>query len=277
MKNLSLSLSFLFISLFLLQGCSKDSNPVNGGGNNPPSQMIKLDSGYAAGANAKIVLWTTHSLKAGYNKIYAAIYDSTTGASLTEGHFRISATMDMGGGMTHGCPSENQGTENPEHDGMYESAIIFIMPSIAGGTWTITAGYHNHSAPGEPYGQFTKTVTVGDNSDKLKNITTADGSRLFLSYIQPDTPKVGSNNFEFTVHKMNSMTSFPADSSYTIEVKPWMESMGHGSPNNVNPVHSGKGHYKGSVNFTMTGDWRLHLYLNKDGVRDSTYFDLYFN
>ncbi len=38
-----------------------------------------------------------------------------------------------------------------------------------------------------------------------------------------------------------------------------MPSMGHGSPNNVNPVHRELGHYHGSVNFTMTGDWLVEL------------------
>ncbi|MDZ7648356.1 MAG: FixH family protein [Cytophagales bacterium] len=42
-----------------------------------------------------------------------------------------------------------------------------------------------------------------------------------------------------------------------------MPSMGHGSPNNVNPTHSSKGSYKGKVNFTMTGDWRLNLNISQ--------------
>jgi len=55
-----------------------------------------------------------------------------------------------------------------------------------------------------------------------------------------------------------------------------MPSMGHGSPNNVNPVLTKNGHYKGKVNFTMTGDWRINLELNKDGKTTKTFFDLLF-
>jgi hypothetical protein len=55
-----------------------------------------------------------------------------------------------------------------------------------------------------------------------------------------------------------------------------MPSMGHGSPNNINPLHIKNGHYKGKVNFTMTGDWRINLVLNKDGKTSSTFFDLLF-
>ena len=87
---------------------------------------------------------------------------------------------------------------------------------------------------------------------------------------------VGINDFEFTLHKKVSMMSFPADSSYTSTIYPWMPSMGHGSPNNVDPSHIGMGHYNGDVNFTMTGDWQIKVYLHKNGQTDSTYFDLLF-
>jgi len=54
--------------------------------------------------------------------------------------------------------------------------------------------------------------------------------------------------------------------------------MGHGSPNNVNPVHVSNGHYVGSVNFTMTGAWRINMLLKKsDWVKArSSYFDITF-
>jgi hypothetical protein len=70
--------------------------------------------------------------------------------------------------------------------------------------------------------------------------------------------------------------SFPPDSSYSCHIYPWMPSMGHGSPNNVDPVHITQGHYNGDVNFTMTGDWQIKVYLTKNSVTDSTFFDLLF-
>jgi hypothetical protein len=52
--------------------------------------------------------------------------------------------------------------------------------------------------------------------------------------------------------------------------------MGHGSPNNVNPVHDAYGHYKGKLNFTMTGLWRIQLKLYKGGklLTDQIFFDI---
>jgi len=41
-------------------------------------------------------------------------------------------------------------------------------------------------------------------------------------------------------------------------------------------VHDSNGHYKGKVNFTMTGEWRVNMVIKKGSeVADSTsYFDL---
>lgn len=69
------------------------------------------------------------------------------------------------------------------------------------------------------------------------------------------------------------MMEFPADSSLTVTLTPEMPSMDHGSPNNVDPVHVGKGHYKGKVNFTMTGLWQLNLdFMQGDAIADTTSF-----
>lgn len=72
--------------------------------------------------------------------------------------------------------------------------------------------------------------------------------------------------------------NFPPVSDLTVEITPEMPSMGHGSPNNVNPVYIENGHYKGKVNFTMTGDWRIHLTLKKGDrlITNKAFFDLYF-
>ena len=96
--------------------------------------------------------------------------------------------------------------------------------------------------------------------------------------VMPASWNVGLNKFEFTIHKMESMMSFPAVTDMTVEITPEMPSMGHGSPNNVNPVHTGNGHYSGTVNFTMTGDWRIHLKITQNGrvISEKAYFDILF-
>jgi hypothetical protein len=52
--------------------------------------------------------------------------------------------------------------------------------------------------------------------------------------------------------------------------------MGHGSPNTVNPVSKGMGHYSGTVNFTMTGAWRINMTFRKGGrvIGKTVFFDV---
>jgi hypothetical protein len=75
------------------------------------------------------------------------------------------------------------------------------------------------------------------------------------------------------------MMSFPAIENYSIEFEPEMPTMGHGSPNNVNPTYTANGLYDGTVNFTMTGYWRINVTVkNAEGVivKDGISFDVNF-
>jgi len=99
-----------------------------------------------------------------------------------------------------------------------------------------------------------------------------------ISLVMPVAWKVGNNVFEITVNMMQDMMNFPVCSDLTVEITPEMPSMGHGSPNNVNPVYVSNGHYVGSVNFTMTGDWRIHMVLKKGSriISNKAFFDINF-
>ena len=151
------------------------------------------------------------------------------------------------------------------------------MSSLAG-SWTVNVHVHNHLFGKE--GNITIPFSVAEPAKpRILSFTSAsDGNKYFVSFIEPSVPKVGINDMEIAVYKKASMMSFPADSSLSVVLNPEMPSMGHGSPNNVNPVHTGNGHYKGKVNFTMTGLWRLNLdFRTGEAVADTTqFFELQF-
>jgi hypothetical protein len=113
----------------------------------------------------------------------------------------------------------------------------------------------------------------------MKSFTAANnGAKIFVALVEPSKPKVGINDLELVVYRKATMMSFPADSSLSIAFEPEMPTMGHGSPNNVNPVHVKNGHYRGKVNFTMTGLWRLNMAFRAgEAVADTTQaFDIEF-
>ncbi|MFA5328849.1 MAG: FixH family protein [Prolixibacteraceae bacterium] len=265
---------FLLFSAFLFSCASDNEENLN----NPLDGYTKLEDGWAIGASAKVELWGQKNYFMGYNKLIVVLYDSLNlKEKITDAHIYFSPlmTMDMNGTiMKHAAPVEDPG--EIAVDDVFPGAVAFVMPSSPGGTWALGVAVHNHESDKEGEANF--DITVDNPVTTVMNVFTAitpDASKLVLSLLEPSAPKVGMNDIEFTLHRKASMMDWPADDSYTIEITPEMPSMGHGSPNNVNPVSSGNGHYKGKVNFTMTGEWRVNVLVKKDGQAVSQ--DLFFN
>lgn len=254
----------LFVSI-LLFSCSKDEDVVT----NPLDGLTKLKEGYALGAAAKVELWGKKSFFVGYNNIVVVLYDSLhPTVKITDAHIHFEPLMTMGmGGMTmqHASPIENP--DEAAVNEVFPGAVVFTMPTTMDGSWKLGVAVHNHLYDKEGDASF--DITVDNPTPSVCTVFTsqsADSSKLILSLLEPAAPKVGMNDIEFTIHRKASMMDFPADDSYTIEITPEMPSMGHGSPNNENPVTTGNGHYKGKVNFTMTGEWKVNVLVKKAGT-----------
>ncbi|MBL7745082.1 MAG: FixH family protein [Chitinophagaceae bacterium] len=273
MKKIILPLlTIVLFSFVVLTACTKNDIPEP----DPTQGLTKLTEGYAAGASAKVEVYMKGSqVNTGYTRFYIALYDSVSGKRMDESHIHLTPMMDMGS-MQHSAPYENPSSENAVNH-LFSCSVVFIMPSTSG-TWTLKVQVHNHLNGKE--GSLTIPITVTDpvKATTKSFISLNDGGKYFVSLIEPSSPKVGINDMEIAIYKKKTMMEFPADSSLSVTLTPEMPTMGHGSPNNINPVHIGNGHYKGKVNFTMTGLWRLNLDFAADtAVADSTfYFDTEF-
>jgi hypothetical protein len=270
--------TFIYLLLFvvisvIIFSCSKDTDHSE---QDPTAGLTKVTEGYAAGASAKVVLYTKgSSITTGYTKFYVELFDSLSGQRIEDAHIQLNPMMDMGT-MMHSSPYENPPSEEAVNK-LFPCSVTFIMSSM-GGTWTLKINVHNHNNDKE--GVITIPITVNEPvKSKQKSFTALhNGAKYFISLIEPSSPKIGINDMEIAIYKKVSMMSWPADSSLSVSLTPEMPTMGHGSPNNVDPVHIGKGHYKGKVNFTMTGFWRLNLdFMSGVAVADTTqYFDVEF-
>jgi len=110
-------------------------------------------------------------------------------------------------------------------------------------------------------------------------VSPEDSKGYFVSLVEPMNPEVGANHFEVVIHKRESMMSWPTVENFMVEIEPVMPSMGHGSPGNINPVHTEMGHYVGEVNFTMTGYWMVNMTIKDENstiLDDSNAFDITF-
>jgi len=262
----------LLYNLSLLSSCTKNDLPET----DPTVGLTKLTTVYVSGAAAKIEVFTKGAfITTGYTQFYIALYDSISGKRIEDAHIHLMPMMDMGM-MQHSAPFENPVSEEAVNH-LFACNVVFIMASTAG-SWTLQIQVHNHAADKE--GLITIPITVIEPvKPTIKSFTGLhDGGKYFISLVAPTLPKVGINDFEIAVYRKTSMMNFPADSSLTISFIPEMPTMGHSSPNNINPVHIGNGHYKGKVNFTMTGLWRLNLdFLSGAAIADTTQsFDVEF-
>lgn len=230
-------------------------------------------------ANVTVGVYADGELTVGYNNLYMVMYEKGTVNMLSDGHVTFEPYMNMHTGMTHACPVESPHDPTPDN-GVYHGAAVFIMPSGSStGDWKLKVSLHNHAnnQDGEVEGDI--TVKAPSTPRLYSFISPVDSASYFVSLVEPSSPEVGLNDFEVTVHKRESMMNFPFESTLQVEIEPEMPTMGHGSPDNVNPIHYSMGHYKGTVNFTMTGYWKVNMTIkdaNGTVLNDANSFDITF-
>jgi hypothetical protein len=269
---MKVSMKLLVVGVALMSaifsGCNKEHNhpdPNTDG-------LILIGTAYTDAGSMLVKLYSADSIYSQYTKLYIEVRDSASNEVVDDAHVELSPMMDMGM-MMHAAPFENPSSTDAV-DGLFPCAVVFIMPGDMG--WTLDVHVHNHHSGAEGEANFPLVVKT-PTPTRTVTVTPLNGDEpLVISYVQPTDPTVGINDFEITLHYRETMMAFPARTNYTVSIEPEMPSMGHGSPNNVNPTHVADGHYTGQVNFTMTGLWRINLNI-MDGteVVDSTsYFEV---
>lgn len=265
---------YTFVALILIASASCTKDAVESP--DPAAELFKFAEGYAAGAATKVTVYTErNTLETGYTRFFLRLNDSLTQQRVDAAQVSILPMMDMGT-MKHSAPYENPASQNAV-DGLFPCAAVFTMPST-GGTWTLGIDVKNNATGRQ--GRYGLPVTVAEPArSRMKSFTSLhDGKKYFLALIEPSRPRIGINDYVVGVYRRDGMMSFPADASLRLVIEPEMPTMGHGSPNNVNPTPSADGHYRGKVNFTMTGFWRVHTHsFAGTAVADTTqYFDIEF-
>src|SRR5688572_6655857 len=236
----------------------------------PTAGLTKISEEYALGAATKVEVWAAEKLFAGYNQLYFALYDSTTGQTITNSHIHINPIMNMQA-MSHSCPVEEP--ESEAVNKLFPAAVLFTMPSGDMGSWKLETEIHNHA--NGLFGKATFDINIKSSTpSQVISFQASSGERFYVSYRFPEKQKVGINDFEAIAFTSVDRKFVPSE-NLTMILTPEMPSMDHGSPNNEDPVHVAKGHYRGKANFTMTGEWRLQLDLTSEStVLGAKYFDI---
>jgi len=265
MKNILFS--GFAICLILLTSCGKDAIEID-----PIAELGLQKIGEQAQGDTRIMVWGDKSIESGYEKLYIQVLDAA-GNFLNDGTLELRPMMEMNmdaGSMVHSAPADP--TRLGKHD-LFESGVVFTMPSSGEhGKWELQVKY---TSLNKEVTDFKIPVQVAANKEaKVKTIRTKNNDRYVLSFHLSQAPKIGVNEANFTLHKQESMMSFPAFDAAAITIDPRMPDMdNHGSPNNVQPTYQKDGHYSGKLNYTMSGFWRVNLKITIAGEEITEFFD----
>jgi len=241
----------------LLTSCNKDDVK----GITPADEVVglqKIDSLIKGNYTFYVYKKDTGNLVVGYNEVYIQLKNNTTGKYVEDATLSWKPLMHMTS-MSHACPYSTI-SKVADTKTVYKGYFIFIMASDDMEYWEITYDYISGK---DTLAQVTNRPTVVQSTGRVryKSFKGVDNTSYFLALVDPTTPKVGTNDITAYLYKKVDMLTFNPVQNYTVEIDPRMPDMdNHTSPSNVNLTYdSTTGLYKGKLNLTMTGYWKISL------------------
>ncbi len=203
----------------------------------------------------------------GYNDIYFVATKKQNGNYVKD--FQVTAlaplmTMGMGTStMKHSTPT-SAGTRIFDYSylALRSGWVSFLMNSTEKDTWELS---YDIQILGETASVAQAPITVDalpEGQAWLKSFKIGDKSYV-ISLVNPQLWETGENEIvAYLSERSMPMTQpFPLSTDkFTIDIDPRMPDMGnHTSPNNKPLERQADGSYKGVINLSMTGLWRIHL------------------
>ena len=267
----------ILVVITTLYSCKNASNePVI----NPLEGLTKLKEGYVIGAAVKFELWGKKIFFVGYNNLTVVLYDSLNlKVKITDAHIHFTPVVSIGNGASvieQASPVENP-NEVPVND-VFPGAVSFIKASDSTDSWKLGIAVHNHKYDKE--GEVVFDITVDNSASSLVKTftsTSADSTRFVLTLVKPTTPKEGLNDIEFLLNTETvSLLDWTTDDSYMVEINTEMQDMWYSSHSFILTKNIGNGHYTGSFDFSMKGEWRINVNIKQNGVllSQNLYFTL---
>ena len=275
MKSIQLLTLAIATLLLTLGGCKKSTTTPPAPTPDAYEDLYKIGEKDIGSVGITLKLYMDEMPFMGYNYVYVVPIDNNTNEVLSNAFVSYLPMMDMGN-MSHSSPLEQPlwNVDVKAHLG----SITFIMPSV-NGTWTIKVNVEHPVTHVTGEATFDVDVINKPEPKLFSFMSQVDNKKVFVALVEPRNPEVGLNDFNLAVYGKNGHTNFPPMSDLNIEIEPEMPTHGHGSPNNVNPTSVGYGLYHGTVNFTMTGYWKVNLKVKNNAnevMFDQGYFDITF-
>ena len=169
------------------------------------------------------------------------------------------------GSISHACPYSAI-SKVANTNTLYKGYFIFIMASDDVDYWEITYDYTNGT---DTIVSAANRLTVNNPTGRVRyqSFIGSDNLSYFLALVEPTAPQVGTNDITAYLYKKVDMLTFNQVVTDIIQIDPRMPDMdNHTSPSNVNLTYdSTTGIYKGKLNMTMTGYWKVNLIVRDAG------------
>lgn len=204
-------------------------------------------------------------LHVGYNDLFFAVTKISNNGyvrdfSITE----LSPLMTMTEmGMLHATPVSAEGqVYDDSFPAVQRAWVSFVMSGTDTDYWTFSykASVSNLSAVHAPSRISVNALPDGQQWVKSFKV---DDDTYYLSLVNPTDFQTGSNTIRAYVSKKSTPATIPyglAQQQFSIEIDPRMPDMSnHSSPSNKALTLQADGSYRGTLNLTMTGLWRIHL------------------
>ncbi|MDR0698650.1 MAG: FixH family protein [Tannerella sp.] len=253
---------------FFISCGEKEDNPAVT--DDPAAELKKIqdftDSDYTISAYNETGEW-----RLGYTKVYFTVKDKNDNF-IENAQLTAFPEMNMGMGMKHSTPR----SEITKIAGkvLYEAYYAFLMYSGQGdGKWYYDLEYTVGNV----------TNSIDDVEIDVRNVFRPDGrterkviqslvsldesaKRYVVTLVEPLNPKVGGNDITAYIHERKDANTYLPVEHFTLKLDPRMPSMeNHSSPNNADLIYDATSKiYRGKVNFSMTGYWKLNLILLDD-------------
>ena len=207
----------------------------------------------------------TGTLHRGYNDVYFVVTKKLTGNYVKNFEVKDFAPLMTMVKMGHKHSTPVSGafvTEDSSRPALKHGWVSLLMNTSENGYWNFSYNIEVLGSTGGLDGAEIKVDALPDGQDWLKNFKLGDDT-FFLSLVNPNNWATGTNEIRAYISKKSNPITTPyavATEEFTMEIDPRMPDMGnHTSPDNVKLTRQSDGSYKGVINLTMTGLWRIHL------------------
>jgi hypothetical protein len=241
--------SIIFAGLVVLCSCKSDSPLTPENSNSDYYKLYTIEE-----SNVKFELYssTANTLKTGYNDLGFKVFINST--EKTNGFVKFFPKMyHFVGSFMHSSPVSPSFLYD-QSKSMFMGYTSFFMISDSNSHWY---GFFNYNDVSR-IDSVAITVDTSSRSQIRYFVDYIGGDSYYLTLVSPYYPKQGPNVFKCLLHLSNDDINYTQIDNAQMFIRPWMEAMGHGSSNNVNPVYKGGGIYEGSANFNMSGIWDLY-------------------